>query len=808
MFQKALLIADTAGQSRVKPSVLCNVGNKLNEARACLSIGNEHYGLGEFSKAVDYYEKYLEVSKERDKGEQARAYTSLGNAYYGLGEFSRAIEFYIKAMEIAKETGDKVAEGRALGNLGNSHHSLGEYKQAIVYHERRLELAKEAVDVAGEGKALLSLGTAYAGLGDHSTAIQYFNKGQYENALELHQQDLEISQDKALKLLEKKLDIAVQLDDKSDEGVTYAQLANTCLFLSEFRKAIAYHEKGLKIAQMLRDKPAEGVIFGDLGSAYFSLGEYTKAAEYHAKALEVAKEIEDQQAEMLCQARLGKANECLGNYQHLGDNAKATEYFNRQLELAVRLVDRPAESKAYYNLGLTEELTGSQSEAIAFYAKAINAIEAVVSFFEGALDIKQQAVDRLALMMSVNGDADKALALFDACKSQTPETPNKYDERAALTGVEICQLGARSSVSFMVFRIDLSEGLWVWIVPEGCGSDGIVFQKLADWKSDKKGSDDFVQAVMGCVKGTVGPQDLEVLSSVLFGNETVAAQMLHLQLKAKTTMIVVPQGVLWSVPFSALTVSGSSPFVVGEHFKVVLAPTVNSYRALQRRKLDFPRGIKIATVIGCPSLLPNSFTPSQTKQLKAANAEATRVVELLGVDPEYNLFLDADATKLRIVGSIVDAELVHVASLCSPLHGFTDRTRPYGAIALSKAEDGSESDTWLRSSEICRLRLKRSPLVVLSACSCDCDHAKDFKLAESILGISEAFLIAGARGVIISLWSRGGMSSGRFMELFYETASTTGITDPSAALFLASEKVRAETGDPSTWACFVHIGTK
>jgi len=75
----------------------------------------------------------------------------LGNAYRNLGQVEKAIEYYEKALEIAREIGDRQGEGADLGNLGNAYSDLGQVEKAIEYYEQALVIAQEIGDRQGEG---------------------------------------------------------------------------------------------------------------------------------------------------------------------------------------------------------------------------------------------------------------------------------------------------------------------------------------------------------------------------------------------------------------------------------------------------------------------------------------------------------------------------------------------------------------------------------------------------------------------------------------------------------------------------------
>ena len=78
-----------------------------------------------------------------DKAGEGRAYGSLGNAYRNFGNFKKAIQYHERYLQIAREVGDKTGEGRAYGGLRNAYHNLGDFHKAFKYHERNLQIAKE-----------------------------------------------------------------------------------------------------------------------------------------------------------------------------------------------------------------------------------------------------------------------------------------------------------------------------------------------------------------------------------------------------------------------------------------------------------------------------------------------------------------------------------------------------------------------------------------------------------------------------------------------------------------------------------------
>ena len=82
--------------------------------------------MGEYPKAIQYYEKGLQISSAiGDQSGIASNNGNLGNAYCNLGEYQKAIQYYEKGLQISSAIGDKSGIASNNGNLGNAYLSLG-----------------------------------------------------------------------------------------------------------------------------------------------------------------------------------------------------------------------------------------------------------------------------------------------------------------------------------------------------------------------------------------------------------------------------------------------------------------------------------------------------------------------------------------------------------------------------------------------------------------------------------------------------------------------------------------------------------
>lgn len=120
------------------------------------------------------------------------------------------------------------------------------------------------------------------------------------------------------------------------------------------------------------------------------------------------------------------------------------------------------------------------------------------------------------------------------------------------------------------------------------------------------------------------------------------------------------------------------------------------------------------------------------------------------------------------------------------------------ALVLAN-EDGS--DGFLTASEVGTLKLQ-ADLAVLSACS---TGAGDTLPGEGVMGMSRAFLAAGSRGVVASLWPVSSKATEALMVEMYRQ-HRAGL-DAGRALREAKRVIAASPKwrDPYYWAAFVLI---
>ena len=166
-------------------------------------------------------------------------------------------------------------------------------------------------------------------------------------------------------------------------------------------------------------------------------------------------------------------------------------------------------------------------------------------------------------------------------------------------------------------------------------------------------------------------------------------------------------------------------------------------------------------------------------------------------------YLGDDALESRLK-STSNPELLHIAT-----HGFFIEGAGINPMLRSglifsgvkNEEDIQGEDGVLTAYEASSLALDSTRLVVLSACE---TGTGEVRTGEGVYGLQRAFLIAGARNIIMSLWKVDDLATEKLMTLFYSNLSSH--KNIRSAFTDAQKKLRQEYPEPFYWGAFVLIG--
>ncbi len=319
---------------------------------------------------------------------------------------------------------------------------------------------------------------------------------------------------------------------------------------------------------------------------------------------------------------------------------------------------------------------------------------------------------------------------------------------------------------------------------------------------------------------------------------------------AEKRLLIVADGALNYVPFEALVKSADSadysslPYLIKSN-EIIYAPSASVIGAI--RQQDNNRAGRAMLILADPVFNSNdarahgaaaSANSSETRGLGIQSAladvagqdaspaadtakmqglplvrlvgtrtEADQIVKLAKTSgTQADVWLDLDASEDNIdTRDISKYRVLHIAT-----HGLLNAERPqFTGVVLSLVGNKNE-DGFLRTDEAFNLHLG-SPLVMLSACETGLGKEKR---GEGVMGLTRAFMYAGAPTVGVSLWSVADKSTADLMTDFYKRLLATSASVPAAGISASAAMRDAQlamiTGKkysaPFYWAPFVLVG--
>src|SRR5215213_5265536 len=189
-------------------------------------------------------------------------------------------------------------------------------------------------------------------------------------------------------------------------------------------------------------------------------------------------------------------------------------------------------------------------------------------------------------------------------------------------------------------------------------------------------------------------------------------------------------------------------------------------------------------------------------RLNGTRTEAEQISKLAKTaGGQADVWLDLEANEDNLgTRDVTRYRIIHVAT-----HGLLNADRPQFTGVVLSLVGNKTHDGFVRTDEVFNLRLG-SPLVMLSACETGLGKEKR---GEGVMGLTRAFMYAGAPTVGVSLWSVADKSTADLMTDFYKRLLSTGEgTTSSGALrdaqlaMISGKRYSA----PFYWAPFVLVG--
>jgi CHAT domain-containing protein len=252
-------------------------------------------------------------------------------------------------------------------------------------------------------------------------------------------------------------------------------------------------------------------------------------------------------------------------------------------------------------------------------------------------------------------------------------------------------------------------------------------------------------------------------------------------------LVIVPHGVLAYLPFAALIDTGTGRFLA-QDFGLLTLPSAASLAALRSRSRSADGPARLEVFAPDPAGLPGTGDEASA----------------LGRQLSYaRIHLGREATEPAARAALASGALVHLAA-----HGELNALNPMFSWIQAAPMRGQapSADGRLEVHEILEFEV-RSPLVFLSGCetALGATGRTDVAPGEDFATLARAFLYAGARNVLATLWRVDDRGAAAFAEEFYRRLETEG---PVGALAGAQRTLAADRrfAAPYYWAGYALAG--
>ncbi|XP_029427963.1 tetratricopeptide repeat protein 28 isoform X2 [Rhinatrema bivittatum] len=840
----------------------------LERGRAYGNLGDCYEALGDYEEAIKYYEQYLSVAQSLNRTQdQAKAYRGLGNGHRAMGNLQQSLVCFEKRLVVAHELGEASNKAEAYGELGGLHSQLGNYEQAISCLERQLNIAREMKDRILESDAACGLGRVYQQMGEYDTALQYHQldlqiaeetnnpacQGRAYGNLGLTYESLGTFE-RAVVYQEQHLSIAAQMNDLVAKTVAYSSLGRTHHALQNYSQAVMYLQEGLRLAEQLCRREDEAKIRHRLGLSLWASGNLEESQHqlYRASALF---ETIRHEIQLSTDYKLSLFDLQTSSYQALQrvlvslghhDEALAVAERGRTRAFADLLVERQTgqqDTDPYSPVTIDQilEIVNGQRGLVLYYSLAAGYLYSWLlapgagilkfheyylgdSMVESSSDFHETSNTSLQIANSSTleqyiASVREALGVDSfytrACSSSETESEagDLMDQQYEEMNNKLNSVTDPTGFLRMVSRNNLFN--------RSSQSMTSLFSNSMSPVKDNAAS-------LPRSHSSFNKSPLRALYDLLIA--PMEGGLMHSSgpVGRHRQLVLVLEGELYLIPFALLKGSSSNEYLY-ERFSLIAIPSIRSLNPnakchLRKNNAAYSMSTSMAAVIGNPVLPSSVMDRWLWGPMPSAEEEAYMVSELLGCQP----LVGNIATKEKVMSALSQAECVHFATHISwklaalvltpnidsnPSSGKNSFGNTYTIPeSLQMQDDASDVESitdcpplqefLLTAADVLDLRLPVK-LVVLGSYQ----ESNNKVTADGVIGLTRAFLAAGAQCVLVSLWPVPVAASKMFVHAFY--SSLLNGMKASASLTEAMKTVQSskQFSHPSNWAGFMLIGS-
>ncbi|HEV3041661.1 MAG TPA: CHAT domain-containing tetratricopeptide repeat protein [Candidatus Angelobacter sp.] len=778
-FDLALIAAD----------VFAYEGDAGEEAQALLTAAYSEFQLNQAEDGFRLAEQALRIwSSTGNRHGMALAHTALGffsirrsNPEYSLSESKQALQIFAPM-------GDRDNEAIVYSNLGLLAKEIGNLDEAYENFKHASLLFAAAHDLIGEVSAV------------DSQADIMWRERNYVEANRLYQAELMLSR---------------RAHNAPLEAAAYLGLGSILDANGKDRQALSYCQLALALEQAAHDDYGIGESWRYLGRLYAKHKQEKDALAAFQHALEFKIRAEASSEEAAVHHEIGSV------YHHLHQLESA----RNEIEKAIHLI----ESERTKVSGFDDRASyfASVHQYYELYVEVLMELHEQhpqQGFAQQAFEAWEQSKMRSLLDMlagrSQNADcsAEYSATIIPACGGARALTLSEIQQEIHGDDSLIVEYALGKNAGYVWVLSD--QNLWSYKVPNATGIQPLVerFRRdlrarlnvSADQQSTRLADGDFRAVCQALTQVLLAP-----IADRLLGKR----------------IILVADGPLQHVPFSVLPFPSADgqETLLRDHNELVYLPSASALKFIRDRAKVRPLPSRQAAVYANPVfsredlhwssiraagktrgakpeyplvlkwVLRDMHLDDVLPRLPGTEEEAKALVEIMGQD---QVFVATGTKATR--EAVLKGDLGNYRHILFATHSLLDEKHPElsGLVFSLVNEAGKKLDGFLRVKDIYQLKLS-AEMVVLSAC--ESALGRDLQ-SEGMIGLTRAFLYAGSKRVVSSLWKVDDGATAELIRHFYQYVHDG--KDPGEALRLAQKDLsqNRQWRHPYFWAGFILQG--
>ncbi|HEV8133094.1 MAG TPA: tetratricopeptide repeat protein [Pyrinomonadaceae bacterium] len=757
---------DYTQASRYYKQSLNELANQNNAAGLISSLNgaaNSAYFQGNYDEALDYYQRSLVLERsQRDQLGVANAFRGIGNVHRSRGDYAAALESYFNALQISEVL--KTNTGLILASVGLTRSLQNDNAAALDYYGKALERFKLDGNQIDSSRVLSLIGNSHYILGNLDLAVDSYQKG---------------------------LSIREGMDDAESQADLQVGIGTVYLRKRDYADALSHYNAALRLLGPNGNKAVVASTLTRIADVYLAQGKYDDTFKVATQALNLAKDGANKEVYWYALLLIGKAQVALGK------NIQGRDAFTSAVSAIESLRSEPTLSAAEpgrssilaYHAAVDLFIAdGNAAEALDYAERG--KVQSLYEVFRrnNALSVrgmtpKEQTDERTligeaislqlqlerdsqtptstaARQSSLNDRLQQTRAAYSAFRNQLFSAhPTLKVERGEVPALQLDEarmlVGDRQTALLEYVTTDRDTYLFVLALEENEKTSQRVRTATITLRAYPLNIpyEQLTALVNELQNGLTQNQDvthnLQRVYDILL--RPAAEQFI-----GRSRLVIVPDGVLWKVPFEALQPNGED-YVI-DQFDVSYVPSLAALREFRK----FRRETSIASLLAVESPVISAQLSERMKlsypdiHFESTAQENSEVESLASIYPSSRrkLFTGALATEDVVKRESARSTILHIGA-----PALLDDTTPMSSfIALSNT--GSNDDGFFQSREILNLQTT-AKVAVLSHVS----HIGNYSTAQ--LAMSWAWFVAGAPDVVLNRWETNSPSNAILLKEFH-----------------------------------------